>query len=202
MTAPSCQPRKRGYTPSGFLRDLGSCAASTPGLVGAYVAPGRIEPALREKVMLGITRVNRCRHCAAVHGLWGEHAGVAPPEVQALLSGDAAPLADGEREVIELACAVATGKGELPPDVAERALRERLGPRAAREVAAVARGINLANRLGNTWDAFRDRLRGDADGAESTLLDEVVVLGAIAPFGAPALVISKAVRLLRGEPEI
>ena len=201
MTHPTCEPRKRTYSPSGFARDLLSNAATLPGLASAYVVPGRIDPALREKVMLGITRVNRCRHCAAIHGLWGERAGVSPPELEGLLGGEPAALEGGEREIVELACAAATGQGAVAPDEAADALRSRLGARRAREVVAVARGINLANRLGNTWDAFSDRLRG-RDAGDSSLVGELMVLGAVAPVGAPFLAVSKTIRLLRGEPEI
>ena len=68
-----------------------------------------------------------------------------------------------------------------------------------RQIAAVARGIDFANRCGNTWDAFVARLTGQAQPG-SSLLDELAVLALLAPVGVPFLAVSQTLRSLRGEP--
>jgi len=188
----ACQivdPGKPTFTFTGFVAALAQNAAGLPALLAAYVAPGRLDPALREAAMVAVSRMNRCRHCTAIHSAWG--AAVGMPEAPADGAGDDVGTLAGRFA----RCAVAG----TDLATAEREIAQRLSPSEVRQLAAVARAIDFANRCGNTWDAFEGRLAGrPAEG--SSLVDELAVLGGLAPAGVPFLALSRLVRALRGEP--
>ncbi len=189
---------KPGFTATGLLASLGRTAARLPALLGAYLGPGRLEAALREEVMVAVSRMNRCRHCTAIHSAWGSLVGLSDEDLARLES--MAPEDFDRRRWLAIQygrCVVAGGE----TSALEAELRAHFGPDEIERIAAVARAIDVANRLGNTWDSFEGRLRGGPRaGSDSTLLDELLVLGLVAPAGAPFLALSKAVRLLRSEP--
>lgn len=179
-------PGKPTFTLARFAAALAGNAASLRDLAAAFVGPGRIDPALREGVMVAVSRMNRCRHCTAIHSAWGESVGLS-------LEGEPdEPLASAARYA---RCLLA---GSDPAE-ARSELARLLPEQAIRQVEAVTRLIDLANRCGNTWDAFLARLEGRA-AAGASLADELGVLCALAPVGLPFLVVSSAVRLRGGEP--
>ena len=192
--------RRRAYSFRGFVRDVVRSAARLPDLAGAYLPPGRLDPAFREQIMLAVSRMNRCRHCTALHGLWAERAGVDDARRAAIGRLDAAAFTEDEWETFRAAwCLV--GDDADRRAAAMDALRRRHGAGQARRIAAVAQMIDLTNGVGNTWDALSDRLHGHA--AEgSALADELLVVASVATVGAPALVASMVVRALRGEPAV
>ncbi len=185
----SCSFVDRGkptFTLAALLSAIAGNAATLRDLAAAFVGPRRIDPALREGVMVAVSRMNRCRHCTAIHSAWGESVGLA-------LEGEPGePLASAARYA---RCLLASSD----PAEARRALALHLDEEAIRQVEAVTRLIELANRCGNTWDAFLARLEGRAV-AGSSLADELAVLLALAPVGLPFLFLSSAVRLRSGEP--
>jgi AhpD family alkylhydroperoxidase len=188
----ACQivdPGKPAFTFAGFVAALARNAAGLPTLLAAYLAPGRIEPAVREAAMVAVSRMNRCRHCTAIHSAWGAAVGM----------GDGA-VDDRDSDPSTLAgrfarCVVAG----TDLAAAERELAQRFSPSEVRQLAAVARAIDFANRCGNTWDAFEGRLSSRPNEG-SSLVDELAVLGVLAPAGVPFLALSRLVRALRGEP--
>jgi AhpD family alkylhydroperoxidase len=184
-TCTLADPGKPAFNLAGFASALAGTAASLPRLLASFVGPDRLDPALREGVIVAVSRMNRCRHCTAIHSAWGESVGLAEGE-------PAEPLASAARYA---RCLLA---GDDPSE-AERELARQLPPEAVRQVEVVARLADFTNRCGNTWDALASRLGGEAPAA-STLLGELGVLLAIAPFGAPFLLLSRFVRARRGEP--
>ena len=48
----------------------------SPWLLSAFLVPGRLPPRLREAAMLGVTSINRCAACEAVHGRWADRIGL------------------------------------------------------------------------------------------------------------------------------
>jgi len=80
--------RRRIYSgPLHFLRDLGR-VAGVFGSVLALSMKGGISAGFRERLMLVVTAVNRCRHCAWGHQIFARHAGLSPAEIAALLMLD------------------------------------------------------------------------------------------------------------------
>ncbi len=109
-----------------------------PGLVTAYLVPGRVPPRTREAAMLGVTSINRCEACQRVHGRWATEMGL---RLDALTGEEAAAFAFGQR--VALAGPCSSG----PP--AEMRLRHR------RELLAVSILMQLANLAGNRFLAPR-----------------------------------------------
>lgn len=199
---PTCQLEvpggKPAFTAGAFLSTLRRTAASLPTLLGAYLAPARLDATLREEVMVAVSRMNRCRHCTAIHSAWASLVGLTDEELARLEAMDPAEFDRRRWLAVQYGRCVAAG-GALA--AIEGELRALYTEAEIAQIAAVARAIDVANRLGNTWDSFEGRLLGKRDGSsDSTVLDELFVLGLVAPAGAPFLAVSKAIRLLRSEP--
>jgi AhpD family alkylhydroperoxidase len=108
-----------------------------PALASAYLLPGRVPPRIREAAMLGVTSINRCEACEAVHERWAATIGLqrdafTPVEQAAYFFGQRVALA---------------GPHEAPP--VEWRSRHR------HELLAVAILMELANLAGNRFLAPR-----------------------------------------------
>lgn len=53
---------KKGYSISEFSGDFVRLFPHLPALCRAHVGPGRLDPRIRERVMLSVSRSNDCRH--------------------------------------------------------------------------------------------------------------------------------------------
>ena len=185
-----------------FVRRVASNGVGLPAIAAAFKPGTGLDPAFREKLMVAVSLLNRCRHCTAIHTAWGELAGLTDEELARL--GDLEPdeFDRGEWVAVEYARCIArggTGAGPL-----ETELRRLYSPSEVAGIQAVVKMIDLANRCGNTFDAFEERLKGNGGGGggKSSLVDELLVLGTLAPVGPPFLLISKALRVLRPRPEL
>ena len=174
---------------------LSSLLAQLPGvpLHLARVAPTAvgypISSALRERIMLAVTAVNRCFYCRVAHTTFGRSAGLSDLEIESILQG-ADPDGDpGEELAVSYARDLAR-RGFASRDEALYArLADHFSPAEQAAIDSSARVINLANRFGNTFDAARERLAGrceqtEADGMDMTLLSGLFVTGAalVAPL--------------------
>ncbi len=135
-------PGVRGpiLTTRALRRWLPPLARRTPDLLTAYLVPGRVSPRIREAAMLGVTSVNRCAACQAVHDRWGRAVGL---DAGRLSPDEAAAFAFGQ----ELAVA---GPGRARPP-------GNLEARHRRELEATAIAMELANLAGNRMEARRHR---------------------------------------------
>ena len=113
-----------------------------PALASAYLLPGRVPPRIREAAMLGVTSINRCEACEAVHDRWAKDVGL---QRDAFTPGEDAAYAFGQR-------VAASGPHEAPP--VEWRSRHR------RELVAVSILMELANLAGNRFLAPRAAARG------------------------------------------
>jgi len=127
-------------TTRALRRWLPPLARRTPDLLTAYLVPGRVSPRIREAAMLGVTSVNRCTACQAVHDRWGRAVGL---DAGQLSPDEAAAFAFGQE------LAVAGPGGARPPDTLEA--------RHRRELEATAIAMELANLAGNRMEARRHR---------------------------------------------
>lgn len=155
--APDC-PSPRAYpTPRALLADASAVVRSAPRLYAIY-ARKRLDPALRERIMIAVSRANSCSACTRFHErIAARHgaAGAAP-----------SPRSGGEGSTADLAVAYAAARAEAapaPPDPRmEVALRERLGAQELRDIDAIVRAMTLANLSLNTLALLRRRLPGKA----------------------------------------
>jgi AhpD family alkylhydroperoxidase len=146
--------------------------------VWAIVVRHRMDPALREAVMVAVAHVNACRFCSYVHQTHALHHGFSEEDVALITAGSPA-LGDVR---IAAATAYARARAEVgfaPVAAAQRGpLVEVLGAREADDVEVVARLMHAANMAANAMEALPARMRGRAP-AGSRLGDDLV-LGAFA----------------------
>ena len=112
--------------------------AHLPALATAYLLPGRVPPPVREATMLGVTSINRCEACEAMHGRWAAAVGL---RLDDLSAQEAAAYAFGQRVAVSGPFGVQTPGG--------------LRGRHRRELMAVAILMELANLAGNRFLAPR-----------------------------------------------
>lgn len=125
-------------TTRALRRWLPLLAQRSPDLLTAYVLPGRVPPRVREAAMLGVTSVNRCAACQAVHDRWSRVVGL---EIDRPAPDEAAAFAYGQE------MAIAGPAGAVPP--------AHLPRRHRRELEAAALAMQLANLAGNRAVASR-----------------------------------------------
>lgn len=134
-------------------------AGRAASLTSAYLRGG-LDPELRERVMIAVSRVNSCRGCTLVHERWAIRAGVTSDELEAIGLGDLAALDDRNRAAVVYATALAEARFRepIPADVAANAA-DQLTARELAAVDAVARAMALANLSVSTTGGLIDRLR-------------------------------------------
>jgi len=75
---------KRAYRVNQFLLDITFFAYRLPWIIGAYRSKW-VSWSMAEKIMLAVTAVNGCRHCARFHGALAQISGVEAEEVAQIL---------------------------------------------------------------------------------------------------------------------
>ncbi len=148
----SCGSRAEvaGSTPRRFdstgeaARELIGVTRGTAQLWRAY--RGGLSPALRERVMVAVSRANACAGCTQVHQRWALRAGVSDAELDALGLGELARLGARDRAAVVFAVERAQQRfvGSPSPEVAAAA-GEHLSPGELDEVDAIARAMTFAN---------------------------------------------------------
>jgi AhpD family alkylhydroperoxidase len=106
----------------------------------------------RERLMLAVTEVNRCRYCAYYHAKQALVEGLSEEELQALTEGDFGNSPTEERAALLYAQHWAEADGE-PDPVARERLRGLYEPSVADAIELTLRIIRVGNLMGNTWDA-------------------------------------------------
>ena len=157
MPAPRRSPRTFA-SPADAVRELAEVVRRTRPLAAAY--RGGLEPDLRERVMVAVSRVNSCRGCTFVHEGWAGRAGVSQDELEAIGMGDLGELDARNRAAVAYAAALAEARFRepVPADLAAGAA-EHLSPDELTAVDAVARGMALANLSANTLEDLFGRVR-------------------------------------------
>ncbi len=164
----------RTYKVQELARDLVSISARVPALVAIWLG-GRLDPALREQIVVAVAKVNACRMCEHAHTRMALEAGVSNAELAALEDMDEAAF--DRRAWLAIAHARQRTKADFvrpAVDEAEDALVEELGVQTYRDVEDVARVMTVANRIANTLNALSDRVRGKPVPG-SRLLDELLI---------------------------
>lgn len=150
-----------------------------------------IDPALRERIMVGVAEVNECRFCSFAHHEWAIAAGA---DAEALpRKGGERDAASDAREAIAIGWAQMFAQANLGPvpEAVDRRLRLTFTPAECHDIEVVVRAMRLLNLTANTVDALAARLRG-AQIPQGRAVDELL----IAMFAIPALAL--AVLLMAG----
>ncbi|MBN1531484.1 MAG: carboxymuconolactone decarboxylase family protein [Spirochaetes bacterium] len=186
---------KRTYTVAGLWREVMAVAGRGRVLLAA-IRPGPVSDEFRERIMLAVTGVNRCRYCSYLHSRMALRAGVSEAEVREIAQGEFGGAPEGERTALLYAEHWADTGGNPEREPTER-LRETYGERGAEIITMHIRLIMIGNRLGNTWESLTMRLRG-RPAAQGFFLQETAVLSSwllLLPAALARLLVSLATGL-------
>jgi AhpD family alkylhydroperoxidase len=168
----------RTTTAAAALREAAALAGRSRDLVAVW-GRRRLDPRLREEVMVAVAEANSCRWCAMAHRRWALAEGVTDAELAAIEGQDADRF--DRRSWAAIAWAQARSRTDLGPVPVELetelATHYDEGERADLELVTQAMGV--ANRSANTFDALLGRLRGRPV-AGSNLGDELAIGGVVA----------------------
>lgn len=134
----------------------------------------RLDPRLREEVMLAVARANACRLCSLAHRQWALAEGVSDAEIAALEQERPERFDRRTWAAIAWAQARVRAAPDPVPGEFEAELARHYDAAEREDLALVVRVMTLANRSANTVEALRARLGGDAV-AGSRLVDELAV---------------------------
>jgi AhpD family alkylhydroperoxidase len=113
---------------------------------------GRIvSPAFRERIMLAVTAVNRCRYCTFVHTGEALRSGLNREEIGQLLAGEVSTCPPEEAAAVIYAQHWAESNA-CPDPLAVQKLKETYGQQKADAIQFVLRMIRNGNLSGNSWD--------------------------------------------------
>ncbi len=118
-----------------------------------------ISAAFRERLMMVVTAVNRCRHCAHGHAYLASLAGIPKAEIEALLALDLGHAPAEEIPALLHAIRWAENDG-APLQEPETALHANYGAAAAGQIEMAIHLIHVGNRLGNSFDYMLGRVSG------------------------------------------
>lgn len=154
-------------SPMQLLRDLGKVIENASHVFALSSRSG-ISADFRERIMIAVTGVNRCRHCAYGHEFLAQKAGISKAEIAGLLTQDLAN--SPEYQIPALIFSIHWTESDGLPTARSRSdLETQYGVDVARQIEAAALLINIGNRIGNTFDYLLSRLSG---GRVGLLADE------------------------------
>jgi len=145
-------------SPMEFVRDLYRALTKLGPVLSLSLKSG-IAADFRERIMMVVTGVNRCRHCAYGHEFLAALAGVSRAEISRLLAQDLTSSPADQIPALLFAMHWAESDGR-PDSAAKSALRARYGVEVARQIEAATLMIHIGNRIGNTFDYLLSRISG------------------------------------------
>jgi AhpD family alkylhydroperoxidase len=110
-----------------------------------------IEKSFRERLMLAVTSVNRCRYCSYVHSNLALKEGISTEEIRDLYDGILDNCPNEEVPALLYAQHWAESEGKPQPEVRQRIL-DLYGEDITHAIELTIRMINTANLIGNTMD--------------------------------------------------
>jgi AhpD family alkylhydroperoxidase len=171
---------KRVYKTGQFLGDIFFLSFRLPAIINAYRSK-RVPWPMAEKIMLAVTAVNGCQHCARFHGALAQLSGVEAEEVAQLLQMEIGRnVSSYERPALQFAQEYA--QTERHPSAGNLLEFKRFyGNDIVNDIMIYIRMITLGNLSGNTVDALIARISGRRI-SHSRLHDEIIVSVLAAPF--------------------
>ncbi len=118
-----------------------------------------ISKAFAESISLAVTQVNGCKFCSYYHTQNALKAGMTEEEVGFLLSGSFDNAPKEQLEALLFAQHYAETKGNPDPQT-EQKLLETYGEEKTKDIMSHILVIMLSNLHGNTFEAFKLRLKG------------------------------------------
>ncbi len=144
-------PRRTYRSPRSFFTDLGYILRRRRMIRTTFRQ--QLAPAFRERLMLAVTAVNRCRYCSYFHAGEALRSGVPADQLEALLAGEIPPGAPAEEQVALLYAQHWAESNAQPDPAALLRLQETYGSEKTEAIHLALRMIRMGNLLGNSWDA-------------------------------------------------
>lgn len=116
-----------------------------------------IDPAFRERLMLAVTAVNRCRYCSYAHARQALVNGISKEEIGALQDGVFENCPKAELPALLYAQHWAETRGKIEP-TARTQIIEEYNEETVNAIDLTLQTIQMGNLLGNTLDYFLYRL--------------------------------------------
>jgi AhpD family alkylhydroperoxidase len=182
----------RIFTARTLISDMVFLTGKLPEMVG-LLRDKKISKASIEKIMTVVSVVNGCTYCSWFHAKQAVSSGISEEEVKNMLilqfHADASDF-----ELLALLYAQHYAETNRNPDDEMTAkLFEFYGAGTARHIILVIKMISFGNLLGNTFDAFLSRLKGNkAPNSNGTF--EAILFALTAPFMLPAMLLSRKYR--------
>jgi AhpD family alkylhydroperoxidase len=177
------------------LTQAGRIARRLPDVAAIWGAQ-RLDPKLREEVMLAVAQANACRWCTLAHRQWALAEGVTDAELAALENRDSRRF--DRRTWAAVAWADARARADLGrvPAEFENELARYYSAAERDDLDVVTTVMTIANRCANTFDALIARLRGHPVPG-SRLPDELLIGAGVALSIAPVAGYLRLVRRSR-----
>lgn len=176
---------KRIFSPAVLFRDLGFLISRAPAIVGTMRNPD-IGRAFMEKIMMVVTAINGCTYCTWFHAKQAMTSGMSDDEISDMFNLQfEASVSGHELPALLFAQHFAETNRDPDPEMTAR-LDAFYGERTARDVMLLIRVIFFGNLLGNTFDAFPNRLKG-RKAENSSALFELAFFLVTAWFMLPAM---------------
>lgn len=118
---------------------------------------GTISPSFRERLMLAVTAVYRCRYCTWVHTREALRSGLTSEDTAILLSGSVNGCPNDETLAVLYAQHWADTDAKPMPE-SSNMLVDSYGEEKAQAIYVALRMIRIGNLTGNSWDYLLHRV--------------------------------------------
>ena len=161
---------KKIFSPGVLFRDLGFLIRHLPAIARAMRNPD-VGRAFAGKIMMVVTAVNGCTYCTWFHAQEAAASGMSSDEIAAMFNLQFESTAT-EHELPGLLFAqhFAETNRNPAPEMSAR-LDAFYGEATARDIMLLIRAIFFGNLLGNTFDAFPARLKGQKAPGSSAVFE-------------------------------
>lgn len=180
---------KRIFTAGILGRDMRFLLGSAPKMAGLARNPLISRPFM-ERIMTVVTAVNGCLYCSWFHARQAAESGMSEEEVRNLFDLQFHTDASAFELPALLFAQHYAETNRNPSAEMTRMLVDHYGDETAEHVMLVIRMIFFGNLLGNTFDAFLSRMRGNPAG-DSNAVFETLFFAATAWFMWPAVYLAR-----------
>ena len=176
--------------------DIRKFAKHSDAFIQSQLNPS-ISKVFSESISLAVTQVNGCKLCSYVHAKNALKAGMTKEDVDFLLSGGFDNAPKEQLEALLFAQHYAETKGN-PDPVTTQKLLDTYGEKKTKDIMSNILIIMLSNLHGNTFEAFKLRLKGKGI-EESSFWQELGVI--INYFKIMPIIIFKMIKYKLSKPK-
>lgn len=149
---------KRHFTFKGFILLNRTFITNLRSIFKTLISK-RISGIFKEKLLLTITAVNKCRYCTMVHTRISQKMGMSREDIKKIFVFNFSELEDDELEAIMFAHHYAES-GQKPSKQATKELLSSYDKEKARDIFNYIILITYGNLMGNTIESFESRIKG------------------------------------------